>query len=55
MIIVKEGVLSEQQLRGWNKKSFTVKVELNLGDETDTVYTCDLSKEYVDINASYMS
>jgi glutamate N-acetyltransferase/amino-acid N-acetyltransferase len=37
------------------KESFIVRVELNLGDETDTVYTCDLSKEYVDINARYMS
>lgn len=33
--------------------SFSVNIELNLGDETDTVYTCDCSEEYVRINSKY--
>ncbi|MFC1462193.1 bifunctional glutamate N-acetyltransferase/amino-acid acetyltransferase ArgJ [Verrucomicrobiota bacterium] len=32
---------------------FSVNVDLNLGDGTDTVYTCDCSEEYVRINSEY--
>jgi glutamate N-acetyltransferase/amino-acid N-acetyltransferase len=32
---------------------FTVTVDLNLGQETETVYTCDFSIDYVKINANY--
>jgi glutamate N-acetyltransferase/amino-acid N-acetyltransferase len=32
-----------------------VRVALGRGDVTDTVYTCDLSHEYVSINADYRS
>lgn len=32
-------------------KKFSVNIDLNLGDETDTVYTCDCSEEYVKINS----
>jgi glutamate N-acetyltransferase/amino-acid N-acetyltransferase len=32
---------------------FTVTVDLNLGQETETVYTCDFSIDYVKINADY--
>ena len=31
----------------------TVTVDLNLGQETETVYTCDFSIDYVKINADY--
>ncbi|MFC1497657.1 bifunctional ornithine acetyltransferase/N-acetylglutamate synthase, partial [Verrucomicrobiota bacterium] len=37
------------------QKCFTVNVNLNLGEETDTVYTCDCSEEYVRINSEYMT
>lgn len=37
------------------QKEFTVKVDLHLGKSEITVYTCDLSKEYVAINAEYMT
>jgi glutamate N-acetyltransferase/amino-acid N-acetyltransferase len=37
------------------KKAFTVKVDLQAGKASHTVYTCDLSKDYVAINAEYMS
>ena len=32
---------------------FTVTVDLNIGAETETVYTCDFSIDYVKINADY--
>jgi glutamate N-acetyltransferase/amino-acid N-acetyltransferase len=32
-----------------------VKVEIGLGTASDTVYTCDLTKEYVAINGDYRS
>lgn len=35
------------------KKEFTVTVDLGLGDGAATVYTSDLSHEYVSINADY--
>jgi glutamate N-acetyltransferase / amino-acid N-acetyltransferase len=35
------------------KKEFTVTVDLQLGDGAATVYTCDLSHDYVSINADY--
>ncbi|MCF6157166.1 MAG: bifunctional glutamate N-acetyltransferase/amino-acid acetyltransferase ArgJ [wastewater metagenome] len=34
-------------------KDITVRLELGLGEYTDTVWTCDLSHEYVTINAEY--
>jgi glutamate N-acetyltransferase/amino-acid N-acetyltransferase len=37
------------------KKTFEIVVNLNLGKETDTVYTCDCSYEYVRINGEYMT
>ncbi len=32
-----------------------IRVEIGLGDASDTVYTCDLTKEYVAINGDYRS
>jgi glutamate N-acetyltransferase / amino-acid N-acetyltransferase len=37
------------------KKEFTVSVDLGLSDGNATVYTSDLSHEYVSINADYRS
>lgn len=34
-------------------KDIWITLELNEGDASDVVHTCDLSKEYVDINAFY--
>ena len=34
---------------------FTVTIDLNLGQETEMVYTCDFSIDYVKINADYRS
>jgi glutamate N-acetyltransferase/amino-acid N-acetyltransferase len=33
----------------------TVRVVLNRGDASTTVWTCDLSHDYVSINADYRS
>ncbi|MCR5413484.1 MAG: bifunctional glutamate N-acetyltransferase/amino-acid acetyltransferase ArgJ [Kiritimatiellae bacterium] len=35
------------------KDSFTVTVDLHLGKFEDTIYTCDISLDYVHINADY--
>ncbi len=35
------------------KPAFCVTVDLNIGEDTDTVYTCDCSEEYVRINSEY--
>jgi glutamate N-acetyltransferase/amino-acid N-acetyltransferase len=32
-----------------------VRVDLGLGEGEATVYTCDLTKEYVEINGDYRS
>ena len=37
------------------KDEITIHIDLGQGDATDTVYTCDLSHEYVSINADYRS
>lgn len=37
------------------RKEFTVFVNLNIGKGEHAVYTCDLSKDYVAINAEYMT
>ncbi|WP_269913661.1 bifunctional glutamate N-acetyltransferase/amino-acid acetyltransferase ArgJ [Acinetobacter sp. HY1485] len=37
------------------QKEITIRVDLNRGEASDTVYTCDLSYDYVKINADYRS
>ena len=41
--------------RVMKKSEITVRVELGRGDASDTVWTCDLSYDYVKINADYRS
>jgi len=38
-----------------NQAEITVRIVLNRGDANATVWTCDLSHEYVSINADYRS
>lgn len=38
-----------------NQQEITVRANLNQGEATATVYTCDLSHDYVSINADYRS
>ena len=37
----------------WN--SIEINVELNVGKNDFTVYTCDFTKEYININTDYRS
>ncbi len=41
--------------RVMNEAEITVRIDLRSGRDSATVYTCDLSKEYVAINADYRS
>lgn len=47
--------LEEQGQEVMNKQEILVKLDLGRGEISDTVYTCDLSHEYVSINADYRS
>jgi len=31
----------------------TINIELNMGKSNFTVYTCDFTKDYIDINTDY--
>ena len=33
--------------------SISINVNLNIGNVSHTVYTCDFTREYIDINADY--
>jgi glutamate N-acetyltransferase/amino-acid N-acetyltransferase len=45
---------NEKDLENYMKwDSINVTVNLNLGTSSHTVYTCDFTKEYIDINADY--
>ncbi len=45
----------EQGQRVLKQAEITVRVLLGRGDASDTVWTCDLSHDYVSINADYRS
>jgi glutamate N-acetyltransferase/amino-acid N-acetyltransferase len=51
---VRGGSLKDLE-RVYAQKEFTIRVDLHAGKSEYTVYTCDLSKEYVAINAEYMT
>ena len=38
-----------------DKKELSLEVNLNSGKSHSTVYTCDLTNEYIKINTSYLS
>ncbi|PNK59523.1 bifunctional glutamate N-acetyltransferase/amino-acid acetyltransferase ArgJ [Psychrobacter sp. FDAARGOS_221] len=45
----------EQGQAVMSRPEITIHIDLGVGEATDTVYTCDLSHEYVSINADYRS
>ena len=49
------GYKEEDGKRVMKQSEITVRVVLGRGDATETVWTCDLSHEYVTINADYRS
>lgn len=52
---VAEGVPLKDLAAVYARKEFTIRVNLNKGKSEYSVVTCDLSKEYVAINAEYMT
>ena len=45
---------SEKEVKQYMKwDSINIEVNLNIGDATYTVYTCDFTHDYIDINADY--
>jgi len=50
-----DGYVLKDLERVYARKDFTVTIALQSGKAEHTVYTCDLSKAYVDINAEYMT
>jgi glutamate N-acetyltransferase/amino-acid N-acetyltransferase len=49
------GYAEEQGQRVMKQAEITVRVDLHRGAASDTVWTCDLSHDYVSINADYRS
>ncbi|WP_227429574.1 bifunctional glutamate N-acetyltransferase/amino-acid acetyltransferase ArgJ [Psychrobacter sp. I-STPA6b] len=45
----------EQGQVAMSRPEIVIEIDLGRGDYTDTVYTCDLSYEYIKINADYRS
>jgi len=44
----------EQELKEYMKwDSITIEINLNIGNASYTVYTCDFTHDYIDINANY--
>ena len=58
--VVENGIQSKDYDEGKIKEymkwdSVDINVELNMGEAAYTVYTCDFTKEYIDINTDYRS
>lgn len=51
----KEGYVEALGAAVMSREEITIRVELNLGDASETVWTSDLSHDYVSINADYRS
>jgi glutamate N-acetyltransferase/amino-acid N-acetyltransferase len=47
--------VERQATRVLKKKSFTLTIDLNMGNASATAWTCDLSYDYIKINVSYRS
>ena len=59
-LIAKNGVLlirnSSNKIKQYmNKKELSLEINLNSGKSQATVYTCDLTQEYIKINTNYLS
>ena len=58
IILVKDGKVVEnynedivKEYMRWD--SIEINIELNMGNGAFTAYTCDFTKDYIDINADY--
>ena len=59
-LIAKNGVLSKinnsKKIKSYmNKKNLDLTINLNIGKQKSTIYTCDLTNEYIRINTNYLS
>jgi glutamate N-acetyltransferase/amino-acid N-acetyltransferase len=53
---MRDGAYSEEAVSAYMKNErIDVKVDIGLGRSKATVYTCDLTKAYVEINGDYRS
>jgi glutamate N-acetyltransferase/amino-acid N-acetyltransferase len=50
-----DGVPLKDLAAVYARKEFTIRADLNMGKSEYTVHTCDLSRDYVAINAEYMT
>jgi len=59
LLIVDNGVAADYDEEGakrlFMKNNLRITVNLNAGDAEATIWTCDLTDEYIRINASYRS
>ena len=45
---------NEKKMKEYMKwDSINIEVNLNIGNDTYTVYTCDFTHDYIDFNADY--
>ena len=59
-LLAKNGVLliknnSNKIKKCMNKKEMSLEINLNNGKSQSTVYTCDLTNEYIKINTNYLT
>ena len=58
-LLAKNGQLtkiSEKKIKKvMNKKELSLEINLNNGKSSATVYTCDLTNEYIKINTNYLT
>jgi glutamate N-acetyltransferase/amino-acid N-acetyltransferase len=50
-----DAVVEEAATQVFRRKEIVIHLEVGLGEAEYRVYTCDLSYDYVKINASYRS
>ncbi|MDR2869250.1 MAG: bifunctional glutamate N-acetyltransferase/amino-acid acetyltransferase ArgJ, partial [Deferribacteraceae bacterium] len=60
LLYVSNGMIVDEALESevykiMNNPEYTITIELGAGDDVATYYTCDLTQEYVAINADYRS
>lgn len=54
-MVAQPGLYRRAGARVMAQTEITIRVDLGRGQAKDTVYTCDLSYDYVKINADYRS
>jgi len=52
---VASGYREELGQQVFDQAEFTIRIDLGMGNCSETIWTCDLSHEYVSINADYRS